>query len=194
MNFCDTTKLHSIQNKVNIPYNFSLKRSDQVVISMKSNSFKVNCTYLLKGEQQPECILCDWPLTLHHIFLECFDTLPAKHLLLNNWLCKIFFAHINISDILQILQECDFYNKIKIFTLLHFLLLKFSCASNDAREWAGALWWKIQHVQCLIWLCQHTCNTLNEFNYSFIHATSPYNVTQWFTAMLIDLIHFLLSV
>ena len=112
-------------------------------------------------------------MTLYHIFLECFDTLPARHLLLNNLLCKIFFAHINISDILQILQECDFYNKIKIFTLLHFLLLKFSCASNDAREWAGALWWKIQHVQCLIWLCQHTCNALNEFKYSFIHATSP---------------------
>ena len=27
--FCDTSKLYSIQNKVNIPYNFNLKRSDQ---------------------------------------------------------------------------------------------------------------------------------------------------------------------
>ena len=31
--FCDTSKLYSIQNKVNVPYNFNLKRSDQVVIS-----------------------------------------------------------------------------------------------------------------------------------------------------------------
>ena len=30
------------------------------------------------------------------------------------------FTLVNISDTLQILKECDFYNKIKIFTLLHF--------------------------------------------------------------------------
>ena len=31
--FCDRNKLYTVQNKVNIPYNFNLKRSDQVVIS-----------------------------------------------------------------------------------------------------------------------------------------------------------------
>ena len=31
--FCDTSILYSIQNKVNMPYNFNLKRSDQVIIS-----------------------------------------------------------------------------------------------------------------------------------------------------------------
>ena len=31
--FCDTSKLCYIQNKVSIPYNYNLKRSDQGVIS-----------------------------------------------------------------------------------------------------------------------------------------------------------------
>ena len=83
--FCDTSKLYSIQNKVNIPYNFNLKRSDQVVISrIRVGHTKFTHSYLLKGEQQPECIFCDCPLNLHHIFLERSDTLPARNLLLNN--------------------------------------------------------------------------------------------------------------
>ena len=84
-NFCDTSKLYSIQNKVNIPYKFNLKRSDQVVIlGIRIGHSKLTHTYLLKGEQQPECIFCDCSLTSHHIILECSDNLPAGNLLLNN--------------------------------------------------------------------------------------------------------------
>ena len=79
---CERSKLYSIQNKVNIPYNFNLERSDQVVISrIRICHSKLTHTYLLKGEQQPECIFCDCPLTLHHIFSDCSDTLPARNLL-----------------------------------------------------------------------------------------------------------------
>ena len=34
---------------------------------------KLTHKYRLKGEQQPECIFCGCPSTLHHIFLECSD-------------------------------------------------------------------------------------------------------------------------
>ena len=55
--FCDTSKLYSIQNEVNIPYNFNLKHSDQTVVSrIRIGHSKLTHTYLLKGEQQPECI------------------------------------------------------------------------------------------------------------------------------------------
>ena len=82
---------------------------------------KLTHSYLIKGEQQPVCIFCDCPLTLHHIFLECSDTLPARNLLLHNvQTMQDLITQVNISDILQILQECDFYNKIKRF--LHFYM------------------------------------------------------------------------
>ena len=82
--FCDTSELYSIQNKVNIPYNFNLKRSDQIVISrIRIGLSKLTHIHVLKKEQ-PKCIFCDCPSTLHHIFLECSDTLPARNLHLNN--------------------------------------------------------------------------------------------------------------
>ena len=69
--FCDTSKLYPNQNKVNIPYNFNLKRSDQVVISrIRIGHLKFTHTCILKGKQLAECIFCDCQLTLHHIFLE----------------------------------------------------------------------------------------------------------------------------
>ena len=52
----------AFQNKVIIPYNFNLKRSDQVVISRsRFGHSKLTHAYLLKGEQQPECIFCECP-------------------------------------------------------------------------------------------------------------------------------------
>ena len=113
-NFSDTSKLYSIQNNVNLPYNFNLKHSDQVVISrIRIGYSKLTHRYLLKGEQQPECIFCDCLLTLDYIFLERSDTLPARNLLLNNVrTMQDLFTQANISDIFQFLQECDFYNKI----------------------------------------------------------------------------------
>ena len=97
-NFCDTSKLYSIQNKVNIPYRFNLKRSDQVVISrIRIGHSKLTHTYLLKGEQQPECLY-----DFLSYFLECSDTLPARNLLLNNvQTMQDLFTQVNNSDILQ---------------------------------------------------------------------------------------------
>ena len=60
--FCDTSKLYSIQNMVNIPYYLNLKQSDQVIISrIRIGQSKLTYTYLFKGEQQPEWIFCDYP-------------------------------------------------------------------------------------------------------------------------------------
>ena len=62
--FCDTctSKLISIQNKVNKPCNFNLKRRDDVIISqIRIGHSRLTHSYLLKGEQQPECMFCDCP-------------------------------------------------------------------------------------------------------------------------------------
>ena len=53
-----------------------------------------------------------WPVDVI-VSLECSDTLPARNLLLNNvQSMQDLFTKVNINDILQFLQECDFYNKI----------------------------------------------------------------------------------
>ena len=110
--FCDTSKLYSIQNKVNIQYNFNLKRNDQVIISrIRIGHSKLTHIYLLKREQQTECIFCNCSLAFYHIF--CSDTFPARNFLLNKiQSIQYHFTKVYINDILQFLQECDFYNKI----------------------------------------------------------------------------------
>ena len=79
--------------------------------------------YLLKGEQQRECIFCECPLTLHYIFLECSDTLLARNLLLNNvQSMQNLYTKVNKSDCLQ---KCDIFNKtlhFYSFTFLTFIL------------------------------------------------------------------------
>ena len=64
--FSDTSKLYSFHNKVNKPFNFNLKRTDDVIISrIRIGHSELTDSYLLKGKQQPECIFCDCPLTAY---------------------------------------------------------------------------------------------------------------------------------
>ena len=73
---------------------------NQFISRIRIGHSKLTNTRLLNDEQQPECIFCDFPLTLHHIFLECSDTLPARNVLLNNVeTMQELFIQVNISDI-----------------------------------------------------------------------------------------------
>ena len=77
--FCDTSKLYSIQNKVNKSSNIILKRQDEVIIyRLRIGHTKLTHNYLLNREFQPECISCDCPLTIQHILLECCDFTPTR--------------------------------------------------------------------------------------------------------------------
>ena len=61
---------------------------------------------------------CDCPLTLHQIFLECSDTLPARNMVHNNvQTMQDLFTQVNISDILQFCRSVIFTTKLKDFTL-----------------------------------------------------------------------------
>ena len=77
--FCDTSKLYPIQDKVNKPFNFNLKRRDDVIVSRnRIGHSRLNHSQLLKGEHQAERIFCNCPLTIQHIFLECSDTFHVQ--------------------------------------------------------------------------------------------------------------------
>ena len=96
--FRDTFKLHSIQQ-----YDFHLKHSYQVIISrFRIGHSMLTRTYLLKGEQQPECIFCDCPLTLYHLFFECSYTLPPG----TYSLCKNFLtAELQLQNCSQVINS-----------------------------------------------------------------------------------------
>ena len=61
-----TSKLYSIQNKVNKPCNTILKREDEVIISrLRIGHSKLTHSYLMNKEDPPECISCNCPLSSH---------------------------------------------------------------------------------------------------------------------------------
>ena len=87
-----------------------------IISRIRIGHSKLTHIYLLKGEQQPECIFNDCPLTSHHIFLKCSDTLPARNLLLDNvQTLQYLFAQVNLSDIVQFCKSVIFTTKIKEF-------------------------------------------------------------------------------
>ena len=63
-------------------------------------------------------------------FLECSETLTARNLLLNNvQSMQDLFTKVSTNDILQFLQECDFYNKI--YRYLHFYIFLIFLSPSD---------------------------------------------------------------
>ena len=112
--FCDTSKLYSIQNKVNKPCNIVLKREDEVIITrLRIGHSKLTHSYLLNKELQPECISCNCPLSIYHVLLECCDFTPIRIRLFNNiqsmW---DLFNNTSYHVILRYLKECDLYRKL----------------------------------------------------------------------------------
>jgi hypothetical protein len=83
--FHDTSKLYSIQNNVNKPWNITRKREDKVIISrLRIGHSKLTHSYLLNKELQPECMSCSCPLSICNILLECCDFTPMRNRLFDN--------------------------------------------------------------------------------------------------------------
>ena len=121
--FCDTSKLYSIQNKVNIPYNFNLKRSDQVIFSrIRIGHSKLTHIYLLKGENILSVfsvIVLKFDFTFY--IFGMFRHLTGEEFLNNVNSMQDLFTKVNVSDILELSQECDFHKKISDFQTFTFL-------------------------------------------------------------------------
>jgi hypothetical protein len=80
LDFYDTSKLYSIQNKVNTPCNITLKRDNEVIISrLYIGHSKLTHSYLLNKELQPKCISCNYPLSINFVLLECCDFTPMRN-------------------------------------------------------------------------------------------------------------------
>ena len=88
-------------------------RKEEVVLTrLHIGHTKLTHSYLLQGEEQPECIPCQTPLTVEHILTECIDYLPIrkKYYKTNN--LKKLFQKINTNNIFFYLKKIGIYNKL----------------------------------------------------------------------------------
>ena len=88
------------------------KRRDELVLhrARLGHTYITHC-YLLKGEDQPECIPCQSPLTVEHILLHCIDfsLIRPKYYSVNS--LNELFSTVAPIKIINFLKEIHLYNK-----------------------------------------------------------------------------------
>ena len=121
-----------VMNVHHITYAFTVKTKNTY------RAFNIYSFVPLTGGQQPECIFCDYPLTIQNIFLQCSDTFPARNLLFGNVqtmhdLFTIFDVHV----LIQFLQECDFLqqnlNVLFVYMLYAIFVIFFMSVEWDVK-------------------------------------------------------------
>ena len=68
-------------------------------------------SFILKQEQRPQCTVCQTPLTIKHLLIECSSSL----------LIKRFFFQYNLKDLFENVSmenALSFLRKIKVFEKL----------------------------------------------------------------------------
>jgi len=77
---CTSNKLYSVQPVIGHHTKISsLSRHDRVVINrLRISHTRLTNSYLLKGENQPECQACQSSLTVKHILIDCTHFSAAR--------------------------------------------------------------------------------------------------------------------
>ena len=106
-------KLHSIKSILGEwrPA-FRTDRKEVVLARLRIGHSFITHSYLLKGEEQPTCVLCDTPFAIKHILLHCIDFQNSrdKYYKVNSF--KELFETIEIHNIFSYLKEIGLFNKI----------------------------------------------------------------------------------
>ena len=95
------------------PHANQVKRKDQCVLSRIriGHSHLTHC-FLLKGEDQPECVPCQASLTVKHILVECVDFGLARAQYYDVQDVKELFDTVNPSVIMLFLREIGLYHRL----------------------------------------------------------------------------------
>ena len=64
------------------------------------------------GENTPECVPCNCPLTVKHILTECLDTKYIRDRFYTETNIKLLFENVAGDIILTFLKEINIFNKI----------------------------------------------------------------------------------
>ena len=108
-------KLHSIKPTIGEwPPCYRDNRRDEVVLArLRTGHTYLTNSYLLKSEDQPQCIACDEPFTVKHILLDCIDLLPTRELFYRNVTSlKTLFETVQIHKIFDYLKHVGLYYKM----------------------------------------------------------------------------------
>ena len=107
-------KLHDIHPSVGKPpQNYTGSRWDEVVLChCRIGHSWLTHALLLKVEPSPECIGCQSPLTIKHIWLNCVDFMALRQQFYTPNNMHELFTKVKPENILAFLMTADIYNHI----------------------------------------------------------------------------------
>ena len=110
---CVGNKLHEI-NEVFLPSlkMYSDNRKEDIILTrLRIGHSRLTHKHYLAHEDPPECILCNSPLTIKHVLIECVDTADIRKQFFNCPDLKTLFNSVAGDTILAFLAEVNLKNK-----------------------------------------------------------------------------------
>ena len=109
----ETNKLHEIQPHLGYHPLLQYTRRESVVLHRcRIGHTHMTHSFLLKGEPRPQCIPCDCPLTMKHLFLDCIDFSDVRDNFYTASTMHDLFNRVNGHVVLNFLREINLFKKV----------------------------------------------------------------------------------
>ena len=90
-----------------------LSRREEIILArLRIGRTRLTHSYLLKREEQPNCIGCDTPFTVRHFLLDYADFDRERRSLFQVDNLKDLLKGVSVENILSFLKHVNLFNKI----------------------------------------------------------------------------------
>jgi len=105
---CTSNKLYSVQPVIGHNRNPSLSRYSVFINHLRIGHTRLTNSYLLKGENRPECPICHSPLTVKHILIDCICFSAARQRYFGVNTLKELFENVESQNIVAFIKDTNF--------------------------------------------------------------------------------------
>ena len=88
------------------------RREEIILAPLRISHSYITHSYLLKGEEEPQCIPCNAPLTIKHVLVNFVDLVPARQTFFDVDSLTTLFDTVKFESIFDFLKEIHLYEKI----------------------------------------------------------------------------------
>ena len=88
------------------------RREEVVLARLRIGHSHITHSFILKGEEPPECVSCNEPFTVKHVLIDCIDCQLTRDRYYRVQDTKELFDTVNVSAIFDFLKEINLYYKI----------------------------------------------------------------------------------
>ena len=90
----------------------SNRREEIVLARLRIGHTYLTHSYLLKGEEAPQCVSCNAPLTVEHILIDCKDLAPSRDRFFRVDSLSVLFDTVKFKLIFEYLKDVNLCTKI----------------------------------------------------------------------------------